>query len=186
MTEGNQKNCMDVLTKFMDRINKQNSCKAFFTMYGASKTRIARSDLSPNPTDEMAKDFFGSHLHASEIPKFNQSANQFFDYGDNVTQDLLAGENGYQNIKKLSILRLKGRALLAASKATYGPSIRQSFFRWYVRTNKSAAKRCIEKLCLGLRFSIYSSFYRFKEIYRPVMVYQEKVQRADKIIQKNL
>lgn len=171
----------------MDRVSKQNSCKAFFTIYGLSKTKFEVSEVGRKSTEEVSKsDFFGSNLQASHIPKFNQSGNQFFDYGDNITQDLLAGENGYQNIKKLSIDRLKGRALLAASTASSGPNLRKAYLRWYVRTNKSVVKRSVEKICLALRVSVSSMFYRFKEIHRPVILYQEKVQRAGKTIQSYL
>lgn len=152
MKETRQNNCMDVLEKFVLKKNKENTVASFFTMYGYAKRSENSKDYDRLEPLKHVGQFLKSGYSNFEISKISNFENEKMNYPDNMHQDLFSGEKGYDEIKKVAINRLRGRALLEACKSGV-PNCSKYFLRWMVRSHTRHGARCIEYLVLKSKIS---------------------------------
>ena len=69
-------------------------------------------------------------------------------------------------LKRNATLRLKGRLLLALSK-NIAPDTRTAMVRWWVRTHKKYAKKCMTVFAVKSKVSVQVAFWRFKRMAAP-------------------
>jgi len=187
MKPSRDNNAMEALSKFYLKKSKEQTIASFYSVYGFAKRPNTESSqqfgqLEPAKNVEQ---FMKSGYSFNEVSKISKIDNVDMEYGDNVTQSLFSGEKGYQDIKRVAIARLKGRALSACIKSG-NPNMQKYFLRWMVHSNKRHGARCIENLILKSRITLQVGFYRCKELYRPAKMYKKKVNLLVTAVEKKL